>query len=86
MGGYRKTGNKILNRFDLNLLFFTLCHNSELQSRYLPAAPHHLDYTYKKVVYVEYTDGSFTQRKNPDMTLLGPLLKGKVNDEFHVSE
>uniref|UniRef100_A0AAQ6A9K0 F5/8 type C domain-containing protein n=1 Tax=Amphiprion ocellaris TaxID=80972 RepID=A0AAQ6A9K0_AMPOC len=53
-------------------------------SRYLPAVPHHLDYKYKKVVYVEYTDGSFTQRKNPDNTLLGPILKGKVNDQLHI--
>ncbi|KAK2849050.1 hypothetical protein Q5P01_008884 [Channa striata] len=57
--------------------------DSQLQSRYLPAS-HHLDYTYKKVAYVEYTDGSFTQKKNPGKTLLGPLLKGKVNDEFHI--
>ncbi|KAF3693960.1 Coagulation factor VIII Antihemophilic factor [Channa argus] len=58
--------------------------DSKLQSRYFPAAPHHLDYTYKKVAYVEYTDESFTQKKNPDKTLLGPLLKGKVNDEFKI--
>uniref|UniRef100_A0A8C5GV05 Coagulation factor VIII-like n=1 Tax=Gouania willdenowi TaxID=441366 RepID=A0A8C5GV05_GOUWI len=57
----------------------------ELQSRFLPTTPHHLSYTYKKVVYVEYTDGSFTQRINPDITLLGPLLKGKVYDEFHIT-
>ncbi|XP_022069387.2 coagulation factor VIII [Acanthochromis polyacanthus] len=58
--------------------------DSNLQSKYLPAAPHHLDYKYKKVVYAEYTDGSFTQRKNPDNTLLGPILKGKVNDQLHI--
>ncbi|KAM9377527.1 venom prothrombin activator pseutarin-C non-catalytic subunit [Pholidichthys leucotaenia] len=58
--------------------------DSELQSRYLPPAPHHLDYRYKKVVYMEYTDGSFTQRKNPANALLGPTLKGKVNDQFHI--
>ncbi|XP_023263153.1 coagulation factor VIII-like [Seriola lalandi dorsalis] len=58
--------------------------DSELQSRYLPASPHHLDYKYKKVVYVEYTDGSFTQRKNPAMNLMGPLLRGKINDQFHI--
>uniref|UniRef100_A0A3Q2Q8N4 Coagulation factor VIII-like n=1 Tax=Fundulus heteroclitus TaxID=8078 RepID=A0A3Q2Q8N4_FUNHE len=52
--------------------------------RYLPASPHHLGYTYKKVVYVEYTDGSFTKRKNPTQTLLGPILKGMVNQEIHV--
>lgn len=57
-----------------------------LQSTYLPRTPHHLDYKYKKVVYVEYTDESFTKRKNPDNSLVGPLLKGKINDQLHVSE
>ncbi|XP_047441912.1 coagulation factor VIII [Mugil cephalus] len=57
--------------------------DNELQSRYFPAAPHHLGYKYKKVVYVEYTDGSFTQRK-PTTTLPGPILKGRVNDHFHI--
>uniref|UniRef100_A0A672IZC6 Coagulation factor VIII, procoagulant component n=1 Tax=Salarias fasciatus TaxID=181472 RepID=A0A672IZC6_SALFA len=59
--------------------------DSEMQSRYLLPAPHHLGYTYKKVAYVEYTDESFTQRKNPGAALLGPLLKGKVNDQFHIT-
>uniref|UniRef100_A0AAX7VW76 F5/8 type C domain-containing protein n=1 Tax=Astatotilapia calliptera TaxID=8154 RepID=A0AAX7VW76_ASTCA len=59
--------------------------DSEFQSRYLPSASHHLSYQYKKVVYVEYTDGSFTQRKDPESPLLGPILKGKVNDQFHIT-
>ncbi|KAE8285867.1 Coagulation factor VIII Procoagulant component Precursor [Larimichthys crocea] len=59
--------------------------DSKLQSGYLPAAPHPLGYRYKKVVYVEYTDGSFTQRKNAEDTLMGPLLKGKVNDQIHIT-
>ncbi|XP_059202876.1 coagulation factor VIII [Centropristis striata] len=59
--------------------------DSELQSGYLPPTPHHLDYTYKKAVYVEYTDASFTQRKNPDNTLLGPLLKGKISDQIQIT-
>ncbi|XP_049897514.1 coagulation factor VIII [Epinephelus moara] len=59
--------------------------DSELQSGYLPAAPHHLGYKYKKARYVEYTDASFTQRKSSDKTLLGPLLKGKVNDQIHIT-
>lgn len=80
-------GQRRAKRYTRNSLFVFLCFVSELKSRYLPAAPHHhLSYKYKKVVYVEYTDGSFTQRKNPDSTLLGPVLKGKVNDQFHVSE
>lgn len=56
-----------------------------MQSEYMPAAPHHLDYRYKKAVYVEYTDGTFARRKSSEDTLLGPLLKGKVNDQIHVS-
>ncbi|KAM9356695.1 coagulation factor VIII [Symphorus nematophorus] len=59
--------------------------DSELQSGYLPAAPHHLNYRYKKVMYVEYTDSSFTRRKNPTKTLFGPLLKGRVNDQIHIT-
>ncbi|KAL6117574.1 f8 [Pungitius sinensis] len=58
---------------------------SELQSGHLVTPPHHLDYKYKKAVYVEYTDGSFTQRKDPARTMLGPLLKGKVNDQIQIT-
>lgn len=59
--------------------------DSELQSPYLPGVPHHLEYKYKKVVYVEYSDESFTKRVSPPNTLLGPLLKGKVNDQFYIT-
>lgn len=59
--------------------------DSKLQSEYLPVAPHHLGYRYKKVAYVEYTDGSFTQKKSPGLMLQGPLLKGKVNDQIHIT-
>uniref|UniRef100_UPI003AB01E3A coagulation factor VIII n=1 Tax=Centroberyx gerrardi TaxID=166262 RepID=UPI003AB01E3A len=58
--------------------------DSELQSGYFSASPHRLGYQYKKVVYVEYKDSTFTQRTNPHNTLLGPLLKGEVNDQFHI--
>uniref|UniRef100_A0A8D3DD54 Coagulation factor VIII, procoagulant component n=1 Tax=Scophthalmus maximus TaxID=52904 RepID=A0A8D3DD54_SCOMX len=66
------------------IVVFCLRHHSELQSAYLPASPHHLGYKYKKVAYVEYTDASFTQRKKLAKNLLGPLLKGKVNDQLHI--
>lgn len=69
----------------IDYLTSSLLHFSELQSEYMSAAPHHLDYKYKKAVYVEYTDATFTQRKHSEDTLLGPLLKGKVNDQIHVS-
>nr|XP_057918781.1 coagulation factor VIII isoform X2 [Doryrhamphus excisus] len=50
----------------------------------MPPGPHHLDYKYKKVAYVEYTDASFTQRKKTSRTLMGPLLKAKVKDHLHI--
>lgn len=59
--------------------------SSELHSRFFPTSSNHLSYKYKKAAYVEYTDGSFTQRKNAEESLLGPLLKGKVNDQIRVS-
>ncbi|KAM8847820.1 coagulation factor VIII isoform 1-T1 [Synchiropus picturatus] len=59
--------------------------DSELQSRYLPSRPHHSGYRYKKVAYVEYTDASFTRRKYPANTFLGPLLKGKINDQLRIT-
>ncbi|XP_051922357.1 coagulation factor VIII isoform X2 [Hippocampus zosterae] len=55
------------------------------QNRGMPGAPQHHNYKYKKVAYVEYTDRSFTRRKNKDRTLMGPLLKGKVTDRFHIT-
>uniref|UniRef100_A0AAQ4QXA3 Coagulation factor VIII, procoagulant component n=1 Tax=Gasterosteus aculeatus aculeatus TaxID=481459 RepID=A0AAQ4QXA3_GASAC len=58
---------------------------SEAQSGHLVTPPHHLGYKYKKAVYVEYTDGSFAQRKDPARTMLGPLLKGKVNDQIQIT-
>uniref|UniRef100_A0A3Q2GI05 Uncharacterized protein n=1 Tax=Cyprinodon variegatus TaxID=28743 RepID=A0A3Q2GI05_CYPVA len=55
-----------------------------LQSRNLPPSPHHLGYTYKKVMFVEYTDEFFTEKKNPSESLLGPILKGKVDDKIYI--
>uniref|UniRef100_A0AAV2MJK0 F5/8 type C domain-containing protein n=1 Tax=Knipowitschia caucasica TaxID=637954 RepID=A0AAV2MJK0_KNICA len=59
--------------------------DSEMQTPYGPEAPHHLEYKYKKVVYVEYSDESFSSRVSPPNTLLGPLLRGKVNDQFYIT-
>lgn len=59
--------------------------SSELQSRFFPTSVTRLSYKYKKVAFVEYTDRSFTRRKNSEKSLLGPLLKGKVSDQIHVS-
>ncbi|XP_049597125.1 venom prothrombin activator pseutarin-C non-catalytic subunit [Syngnathus scovelli] len=59
--------------------------DSELESRLMPEVPRYHDYKYKKVAYVEYADRSFTRRKNTVRTLMGPFLKGKVNDRFHIT-
>ncbi|XP_061756103.1 coagulation factor VIII [Nerophis ophidion] len=56
--------------------------NSQLQ---LAAGPNPLDYKYKKVGYVEYTDASFRQRKKTSRTLMGPLLKGKVSEHLQIT-
>ncbi|XP_066498216.1 coagulation factor VIII [Hoplias malabaricus] len=39
---------------------------------------------YKKVVYVEYTDKTFTVRKSKGSTLIGPELTGEVEDQFQI--
>uniref|UniRef100_A0AAR2JEJ0 Coagulation factor VIII, procoagulant component n=1 Tax=Pygocentrus nattereri TaxID=42514 RepID=A0AAR2JEJ0_PYGNA len=39
---------------------------------------------YKKVVYVEYTDKTFTVRKSKSNSLIGPVLRGEVEDQFQV--
>uniref|UniRef100_A0A8C7JD97 Coagulation factor VIII n=1 Tax=Oncorhynchus kisutch TaxID=8019 RepID=A0A8C7JD97_ONCKI len=46
--------------------------------------PHQLGHEYKKVVYVEYTDQTFTTRKSPVKRLLGPLLRGQVDEHFQI--
>ncbi|TSK87429.1 Coagulation factor VIII [Bagarius yarrelli] len=40
---------------------------------------------YKKVAYVEYTDKTFTmKKKNQSNSLIGPELRGEVNDQFQI--
>ncbi|CAL8357120.1 unnamed protein product [Merluccius merluccius] len=56
----------------------------ELQSHYFHGSPQRLGFEYKKVVFVEYTNDTFTKRKSSTQTLLGPLLKGEVNDKVHI--
>lgn len=41
---------------------------------------------YKKVAYVEYTDSTFTKKKSLSKTLIGPELRGEVNDQFQVKQ
>ncbi|KAK0138572.1 Coagulation factor VIII [Merluccius polli] len=56
----------------------------ELQSQYFHGSPQRLGFEYKKVVFVEYTNATFTKRKSSTQTLLGPLLKGEVNDMVYI--
>lgn len=65
------------------LILLSLC-SSQLLSEYFPRGPHQLGHEYKKVVYVEYTDQTFTKRKSPVKRLLGPLLRGQVDEHFQV--
>ncbi|KAI5097674.1 coagulation factor VIII [Silurus meridionalis] len=39
---------------------------------------------YKKVAYVEYTDSTFTKKKSQNNALIGPELRGEVNDQFQI--
>ncbi|KAG7335254.1 hypothetical protein KOW79_001850 [Hemibagrus wyckioides] len=39
---------------------------------------------YKKVAYVEYTDRTFTKKKSQSNSLIGPVLRGEVNDQFQI--
>ncbi|KAK2829114.1 hypothetical protein Q7C36_017104 [Tachysurus vachellii] len=39
---------------------------------------------YKKVAYVEYTDRTFTKKKSQSNALIGPELRGEVNDQFQI--
>ncbi|XP_056456329.1 coagulation factor VIII [Gadus chalcogrammus] len=56
----------------------------ELQSEYFRVSPEQLGFQYKKAVFLEYTDATFTAKKTSDGTLQGPLLKGEVNDQVHI--
>ncbi|KAJ3587510.1 hypothetical protein NHX12_011107 [Muraenolepis orangiensis] len=58
--------------------------DSKLQSDYFRGPTQRLGFEYKKAVFVEYTDASFTQKKDATQTLLGPLLKGEVNDQVNI--
>ena len=61
----------------------------ELQGNYTESGPHHIGRVYKKAMYREYTDGSFSTLKvrAPEeqyLGLLGPVLRGEVGDTIKV--
>ncbi|XP_062997945.1 coagulation factor VIII [Elgaria multicarinata webbii] len=62
--------------------------DSAYTSQFLESGPHRIGSKYKKVMFVEYEDETFTRRKasKPDhMGILGPVLKGEVGDEFVIT-
>lgn len=69
------------------LLFCLVCRN--ITSLFLEAGPQRIGSKYKKVMFVEYEDATFTKRKvsdQPDKGILGPVIKGEVGDQFKVRE
>ncbi|XP_019337450.1 coagulation factor VIII [Alligator mississippiensis] len=56
-------------------------------NKYLEAGPQRIGSKYKKVIYVEYEDGTFKKHKvanQHDTGILGPVLKGEVGDQFTI--
>lgn len=65
--------------------FAASCRNNT--NKYLEAGPQRIGSKYKKVIYVEYEDGTFKKHKvanQHDTGILGPVLKGEVGDQFTV--
>ncbi|XP_030622577.1 coagulation factor VIII [Chanos chanos] len=47
-------------------------------------SPQYLGKQYKKVAFVEYTDKTFTVKKTTANRLIGPVLRGEVQDQFQI--
>ncbi|KAM9034326.1 ceruloplasmin-like [Sarcophilus harrisii] len=75
---YAPTGKNIVNGKKIS-------EDKELRSFiYLQRGAHRIGSTYKKAMYVQYTDGSYKKQvKKPAwLGFLGPILKGEVGDVF----
>ncbi|XP_015282008.1 PREDICTED: coagulation factor VIII [Gekko japonicus] len=61
--------------------------NSTYTRQFLEQGPQRIGSRYKKAIYVEYEDWTFKRRKkphDPQMGILGPVLKGEVGDELKI--
>jgi hypothetical protein len=61
----------------------------EMAKLYTESGPHRIGHVYKKAIYREYTDATFSALKvrPPEqqyLGLLGPVLRGEVGDTIHV--
>lgn len=61
----------------------------ELQKGYTESGPHHIGRIYKKAIYREYTDETFTTLVRRDaedayLGLLGPILRAEVGDTIKI--
>ncbi|XP_067853043.1 coagulation factor V isoform X2 [Heptranchias perlo] len=61
----------------------------DLSGKYLEKGPDRIGKVYKKAVYVEYTDSTFTVVKHKPESgsskgILGPVLRGEIGDRFKI--
>ncbi|KAG1934570.1 coagulation factor VIII [Pimephales promelas] len=57
---------------------------SAAASEWFRKDPQRLGSVYKKVAFIEYTDKTFTVKKNTGKMLMGPELRGEVGDKFQI--
>ncbi|XP_078088755.1 coagulation factor V [Mustelus asterias] len=66
--------------------------NSDFKTKYLESGPNRIGKKYKKAIYVEYTDGTFTTRKEPEREMVSilqdaigaPVIRAEVRDTIKV--
>uniref|UniRef100_A0A8C9TF17 Coagulation factor VIII-like n=1 Tax=Scleropages formosus TaxID=113540 RepID=A0A8C9TF17_SCLFO len=51
---------------------------------YVVRGPQRIGKVYKKAAYVEYTDKTFRVRKTTEKSLMGPVLRGEVEDKLKI--
>lgn len=78
---YTPSGKDMIEGLDLE--------NSTFASRYTVPGPHFIGRRNKKAIYREYTDATFTKRKQRSkdeehLGILGPLIKAEVGDIIEV--
>ncbi|KAL4631181.1 coagulation factor VIII-like [Arapaima gigas] len=57
---------------------------SDRTSEYVVRGSQRIGKVYKKAAYLEYTDETFTVQKTPGENLMGPVLRGEVEDKLKI--